>query len=137
MNLGSLAYFDASARFIPLDTAMAYLRGIARGRPGQESIRSKAAQAGWRRASGGITLNDILKFHKYAFAWENYLLLARAIRAAIRVRQSLGEKSASPLLSSSLKAVDRMYLPPQSGWRISDPEKIPRFANFIIKIPNH
>src|SRR5262249_27161661 len=83
-----------------------------------------------------MALKILLKFHKYAFAWENYLLLARAIRAAILLRQSLGEKRASPHLSSSLTAVHRMYLPPQSGWRISDPEKISRFASFIVKVPN-
>jgi hypothetical protein len=86
-----------------------------------------------------MVIKNPLKFHKYAFAWENYLLLARAIRAAFLVRKILKEvgdgKSASPYLASSLKAVNQMYLPPQSGWRISDPKKIALFANFVVGFP--
>lgn len=82
-----------------------------------------------------MALKRLLKFHKYAFAWENYLLLARAIRAALHVRQSLPEKTLSPHFPSSLDAVNRMYLPPQPGWKISDPEKIALFASFVVNFP--
>ena len=82
-----------------------------------------------------MALKKLLKFHKYAFAWENYLLLARAIRAAMLVRQSITEKAPSPLLSSSLNAVNQMYLAPQPGWKISNPEKIALFASFVVNFP--
>jgi hypothetical protein len=82
-----------------------------------------------------MALKTLLKFHKYAFAWENYLLLGRAVRAARMARRSLGEKQANPHLASSLKAINCMYMPPQEGWRISNPEKILVFADFIINAP--
>jgi hypothetical protein len=80
-------------------------------------------------------MKRLLGFYKYAFAWENYLLLGRALHAAWLVRRHLAEKAASPHFSSSLNAVNRMYLPPQPGWKISDPEKIARFASFVINVP--
>jgi hypothetical protein len=82
-----------------------------------------------------MALKKLLKFHKYAFAWENYLLLARAIRAALLVRRSLAENTLSPRFPSSLYAVNRMYLPPQPGWKISDPEKIALFSSFVVSFP--
>lgn len=82
-----------------------------------------------------MALKKLLKFHKYAFAWENYLLLARAIRAAMLVRRSLAENTPSPRLLSSLNAVNQIYLPPQPGWKISDPEKIALFASFVVNFP--
>jgi len=80
-------------------------------------------------------MRRLLKFYKYAFAWENYLLLARAISAALLVRQHLEGRTASPYFAASLNAVDRLYLPPQPGWKISDAEKIVRFASFVVNFP--
>ncbi len=85
-------------------------------------------------AGSDEAMKRLLKFYRYAFAWENYPLLVRAFRAAWLVRNHLGEQAASPHLSSSLNAVNRMYLPPQ-GWKISDPEKIVRFAAFVVNFP--
>jgi hypothetical protein len=82
-----------------------------------------------------MIMRRLFKFYKYAFAWENYLLLARTIRAARLVRQHLEERAASPHFSASLNAVDRLYLPPQPGWKISDAEKIVRFASFVVNFP--
>lgn len=82
-----------------------------------------------------MALKKLLKFHKYAFDWENYLLLARAIRAASLARKSLSGNAASPSLASSLNAVNQMYLSPQPGWKISDPEKIALFASFVVSVP--
>jgi hypothetical protein len=89
-----------------------------------------------------MALKRLLKFYKYAFAWENYLLLARAIRAALLVRRSLAENAVSPHLASSLNAVNLMYLAPQPGWKISTtsdseegPEKIALFASFVVNFP--
>jgi hypothetical protein len=80
-------------------------------------------------------MRRLLKFYKYAFAWENYLLLARAIHAALLVRRRLEERAESPHFAASLNAVDHLYLPPQPGWKISDAEKIVRFANFVVNFP--
>jgi hypothetical protein len=77
----------------------------------------------------------LFKFYKYAFAWENYLLLARAIGAARLVRAQLDEAAPSPRLSSSVRVVEKLYLSPQPGWRVSDPEKIARFAAFVVNVP--
>ena len=82
-----------------------------------------------------MSLKKLLKFHKYALAWENYLLMARVIGAALLVRRSLAEKALSPHFPSSLNAVDQMYLPPQPGWKISDPEKVALFASFAVNFP--
>jgi hypothetical protein len=81
-------------------------------------------------------MKRLLKFYKYAFAWENYLLLARAISAARAVRSVLGDATPTPQLSSSLGAVERLYLPRQPGWRIADAETIVYFARFIVTVPN-
>ncbi|MBS1791431.1 MAG: lasso peptide biosynthesis B2 protein [Acidobacteria bacterium] len=80
-------------------------------------------------------MKHLLKFYRYIFDWENYLLLARAIEAARLVRRHLPERAVSPQFGSALTAVDRIYLPPQTGWRISEEEKIVRFAAFVIAFP--
>lgn len=77
----------------------------------------------------------LLKFYRYAFAWENYLLLMRAIRAAQMVRRLLPDQALSPHFASALAAVEQVYLPPQPGWKISDEAKIARFAAFVIGFP--
>jgi hypothetical protein len=81
-------------------------------------------------------MKRLLKFYKYAFAWENYLLLLRAIGAARAVRGALGDVTPTPQLSSSLRAVEQLYLPPQPGWQIADAETIVQFARFIVNVPN-
>jgi hypothetical protein len=80
-------------------------------------------------------MKHLLKFYRYAFAWENYLLLARAVRAARRVRRHLPEQAVSPHFGAALTAVEQLYLPPQPGWKISDEVKIARFAAFVVGFP--
>lgn len=80
-------------------------------------------------------MKHLLKFYRYIFDWENYLLLARAIEAARLVRRHLPERAVSPHFPSALTAVERLYLPPQPGWKISDQEKIARFAAFVTGFP--
>lgn len=80
-------------------------------------------------------MKHLLKFYRYIFDWENYLLLARAIEAARLVRRHLPEQAISPQFGSALTVVDRLYLPPQIGWAISEEEKIARFAAFVINFP--
>ncbi|MEP7339288.1 MAG: lasso peptide biosynthesis B2 protein [Acidobacteriota bacterium] len=80
-------------------------------------------------------MKHLLKFYRYAFAWENYLLLARSISAAWLVRQCLPEQAVSPHFASALAAVEHLYLPPQPGWKISDEAKIARFAGFVVRFP--
>src|SRR5581483_5192759 len=43
--------------------------------------------------------------------------------------------TSSPKLASAIAAVEPLYLPPQPGWRISDAEKIARFASSIVGMP--
>ena len=84
-------------------------------------------------------LRSLLKFHRYAFALENYLLLARVIRAAWLVQSSLrdiaGTSDITPHLKAALPVIPEFYLPPQPQWRISDAEKIARFAAFAVTVP--
>lgn len=80
-------------------------------------------------------MRHLLKFYRYAFAWENYPLLVRALRAAWLVRWHLRERAPSPHFSAVLPAVNQLYLPPQPSWRISEAEKIARFAGFVVNFP--
>ena len=80
-------------------------------------------------------VKPLLKFYRYAWAWENYLLLARVIRAAWLVRRHLRDRSVSPRLEAALPAINALYLPPQPHWQISDSQKIARFASFIVRFP--
>ncbi len=72
---------------------------------------------------------------RYAFAWENYLLLARTLQAAQLVRRHLPAQGSSPTLALAIAAVEPLYLQPQPGWHISDAEKIARFAGFVVGVP--
>jgi hypothetical protein len=72
---------------------------------------------------------------RYAFAWENYLLLARTLQAARLVRRHLSAQASSPKLASAIAAVELLYSPPQHGWHISDEEKIAQFAAFVVGMP--
>lgn len=80
-------------------------------------------------------MKRLLKFYKYVFAWESYLLLARTIQAARLVRKLLPENVPSPHFASALDVVEKLYLPPQPGWKISSDEKVVRFASFVINFP--
>lgn len=55
--------------------------------------------------------------------------------AAICVRRSLADNRPSPGLAAAIEAVDRVYLPLQRGWRISDRRKIALFAAFVTQFP--
>lgn len=80
-------------------------------------------------------MRRLLKFYKYAFAWENYLLLWRAIQAARLVRLHLNDQSPSPNLTAAIRAVAPLYLLPQPDWQISNLDKIARFAHLIVSVP--
>ncbi len=82
-----------------------------------------------------MNFGQLRNFYRYAFAWENYLLLARVIRAAFQVRQVIGDPSITPKLASVLPAIDSFYLPPQPNWRLSDAKRVAWFANFIVNFP--
>lgn len=78
---------------------------------------------------------SLRKIHLYAFAWENYPLLFRTLKAAWLVRRHLRERTPSPHFGAAVQAVNLLYLPPQPGWHVSDPERIARFASFVINFP--
>lgn len=80
-------------------------------------------------------MKHLLKFYRYILGWENYLLLARTIRAARLVRRHLPKQAVSPHFASAITAVEGLYLTPQSGWKISEEEKIARFAAFVTAFP--
>jgi hypothetical protein len=80
-------------------------------------------------------MKRLLKFYRYAFVWENYPLLARTLYAAWLVRRSINERAPSPHFSSALSAVEKLYLPQQANWKISDIEKIAHFAGFVVNFP--
>lgn len=80
-------------------------------------------------------MKHLLKFYRYIFGWENYLLLVRTIQAARLVRRHLPGREPSPLFSSALAVVPHFYLPPQKGWKISDERKIVSFAGFVTNFP--
>jgi hypothetical protein len=82
-----------------------------------------------------MALKQLLKFYRYACAWEDYLLLARTIEAAWLVRRHLREGAVTPRLEAALPAVTALYLPPQPRWHISDAEKIARFASVAVLFP--
>lgn len=84
----------------------------------------------------GLMKSPWLKFYRYVWQWENYLLLARTWRAARLVKRVLKHAHASPLLSETIAAVTPLYLAPQPGWRISTAEKIYLFANLIVGVPH-
>ena len=75
-----------------------------------------------------------LKFYRYVWGWENYLLLARTWQAARLVRRLLN--APSPKLPDAIAAVPACYLAPQADWHISDPTKIYLFAHWMIGLPS-
>lgn len=74
-----------------------------------------------------------LKFYRYIWGWENYLLLARTWQATRLVKGLLN--APSPKLVDSIAAVSACYLTPQAGWRISESAKIYLFAHWMTAIP--
>ncbi|MFN0086956.1 MAG: lasso peptide biosynthesis B2 protein [Blastocatellia bacterium] len=77
-----------------------------------------------------------LRFCRYAFAIENYLLLARAIRAARLVKKYLKTDAPSPAFPASVRAAEALHLPPQPGWRLSDPARIAHLASLLVRVPS-
>lgn len=82
-----------------------------------------------------MNVRQFLKFYRYAFHWENYLLLSRVIQTALLVRQRAPNLAITPKLSSVLPVIDSFYLEPQPHWRLSDAKKVAWFANFIVNFP--
>ncbi len=80
-------------------------------------------------------MKRLLKFYRFAFAWENYLLLVRAIAAARLVRRLLKEETSTPGLAAALSAVKGVYLPPQPGWQISEAKRVALFAGLVVNLP--
>lgn len=86
-----------------------------------------------------VNIRLLLRFYRYVFALENYFLLLRVVRTAWRVRQhlqSIGSNDLTPQLRNALPLIQDYYLPPQSGWRISDPERIVIFARASVAFPS-
>ena len=82
-----------------------------------------------------MNIRPIIKFYRYAFARENYALLMRAVYTAWLVYRKLPDRVTTPRLIDALPLVNDFYLVPQPGWRISDAEKVARFASFIVNFP--
>lgn len=82
-----------------------------------------------------MNIRPILKFYRYAFALENYVLLMRAVQTAWLVYRKLPDSVTTPRLMEALPVVNDFYLVPQPGWQISDAEKVARFASFIVNFP--
>ena len=66
---------------------------------------------------------------------ENYPLLFRAISAAWLVWRVLPERRVNPSLGPAIRAVDEIYLAPQPGWKITEPEKIAKIADLLTRLP--
>lgn len=62
-------------------------------------------------------------------------MLVRAIQAAWLVRKFLSEDAPSPHFASALGVVEKIYLLPQPGWKISSDEKVVHFASFVVNFP--
>jgi hypothetical protein len=82
-----------------------------------------------------MNLRQLRNFYRYAFDWENYLLLGRTIQTAWMIRQVIRDPSITPKFRSALPAIQSFYLPPQPNWRLSDAKKVAWFANFIVNFP--
>lgn len=75
-----------------------------------------------------------MKFYRYVWRWENYLLLARVVQSAWLVRRHVPQKL-PPLQSSLFPVIDAFYLAPQPHWRLSDAKTAAWFANFVVNFP--
>lgn len=66
---------------------------------------------------------------------ESLLLLLRTLGAARVVRGALAGCGIDPNLAPAIRAVESVYLPPQAGWRISDPRLIASAAIVMTTLP--
>lgn len=86
-----------------------------------------------------MKFKQILKFYRYAGAWENYLLMWRVIYSAWLVRRHIKDQAITPKLKAILPSlhefIHEFFLTPQKRWRLSDAKKIAWFANFIVNFP--
>jgi Transglutaminase-like superfamily len=82
-----------------------------------------------------MKFKQLLKFYRYAGAWENYVLLWRVIQSALLVRRRIKDQAITPKLKAIFPFIDEFFLVPQKRWRLSDAKKIAWFANFIVNFP--
>ncbi|MFN7928735.1 MAG: lasso peptide biosynthesis protein [Blastocatellia bacterium] len=83
-----------------------------------------------------MQFRQLLKFYRYVWRWENYVLFARVLQTAWLVRQRLPEASVTPKIQPALfPVIESFYLQPQPHWRLSDAKKAAWFANFIVNFP--
>jgi hypothetical protein len=71
----------------------------------------------------------------HAGSLKSYPLLFRASPAAWRVWRMLPERRVNPSLGPAIRAVDEIYLAPQPGWKITEPEKIAKIADLLTRLP--
>ena len=77
-------------------------------------------------------------WHRLLGKWlrpESLLLLLRTLSAARVVRDALAGCGIDPNLGPAIRAVESVYLPPQAGWRISDPRLIASAAIVMTTLP--
>jgi hypothetical protein len=77
----------------------------------------------------------LFKLSRAMLVRENYPLLFRAISAAWLVWRVLPERRVNPSLGPAIRAVDEIYLAPQPGWKITEPEKIAKIADLLTRLP--
>ena len=86
-----------------------------------------------------MNFKQLLKFYRYAGAWENYTLLWRVVSSAWLVRRRIKEQAITPKLKAILPFIDEVmvecFLVPQKRWHLSDAKKIAWFANFMVNFP--
>lgn len=86
-----------------------------------------------------MNFKQLLKFYRYAGAWENYLLMWRVMTSAWLVRRRIKDQAITPKLKAILPSLnefmDEFFLMPQKRWQLSDAKKIAWFANFIVNFP--
>lgn len=82
-----------------------------------------------------MKFKQLLKFYRYAGAWENYVLMWRVIQSARLVRRRIKDQAITPKLKAILPFIDEFFLVPQKRWHLSDAKKIAWFANFIVNFP--
>ena len=82
-----------------------------------------------------MKFKQLLKFYRYAGAWENYMLLWRVVISAWLMRRRIKDQAITPKLNAILPFIDEFFLVPQKRWHLSDAKKIALFANFIVNFP--
>ncbi len=81
-------------------------------------------------------MNRLGSLWREAASMENYLLLARGLRAARLVRRHLPGETPSPALAESIRAAEAMRLARQPDWALSDPMRIARLAALLVRVPS-